>query len=1018
VRGLARVRAERRHLAVQLVGDVHEAVQQFGWGGHHPHLGNGPGLEAVLIEEFRMGEWIASIRIHGAEGRLPGEQMVRMGGVDAQPVPGWGLGDDPLRTNLADDTGDVAPQRDRQLQPSIGVAEEVDVGHAELRGSGALLGLTDARDVGSVDSRVETARVAIGDQAVGDGDAGVHQARDGSGGTEVGVVGVRDDDEDPFDLGVGESHSGNINGKEGGMGTTASEPGPGGNRTYDRGLMSVAAASRTSDLNGPDPAGPDPDKPSPGDATSGNTGAVDARLRFLLDDLNPQQRLAVVHDGGPLLVVAGAGSGKTRVLTRRIAYLLAARGVSPGEVLAITFTNKAAGEMKERVEALVGGRARAMWVSTFHSACVRILRREIKRLGFSSNFTIYDSGDAQRLMTLVARSLDLDPKRYPARALAAQVSNLKNELVDWETARSTAEDGQSRELAEVYAAYQRRLQEANALDFDDLIFTTVSLLQAFPDVAEHYRRRFRHVLVDEYQDTNHAQYVLVRELVGTSLEAGATGAAGPTRSELCVVGDADQSIYAFRGANIRNILEFESDYPDASVVMLEQNYRSTQTILSAANAVISRNSGRKPKRLWSDAGDGEQVVGYVADNEHDEAAYVASEVDRLSDEHGIRPADVAVFYRTNAQSRVFEEVFLRVGMPYKVVGGVRFYERKEVRDALAYLRVLANPADTVSMRRILNVPKRGIGDRAEALVAAFADRERIGFAAALDRADEVPAMATRSLKSVQEFSRLLAELREVVDADTPPADIVEAVLARTGYVDELAAEGTIEAEGRAENLAELVGVAREFSERVPDGTLAEFLEQVSLVADADSVPTDEGGQGVVTLMTLHAAKGLEFPVVFLTGLEDGVFPHLRTLGDPAELEEERRLAYVGVTRARQRLYLSRAQVRSAYGQTSYNPPSRFLEEIPGTLIDWRRLPEPAIASAARAVITAGGRRGSGPGLRPVPNLSPGDRVTHSAFGLGRVVATSGMGDGARASVDFGEPGVKELLLRYAPIEKL
>src|SRR3954453_6964471 len=558
--------------------------------------------------------------------------------------------------------------------------------------------------------------------------------------------------------------------------------------------------SAAGSLTSPDQAGARPGRPP---AQAGE--AADERLEALLGDLNPQQRLAVVHHGGPLLVVSGAGWGKTRVLTRRIAYLLAERSVSPGEVLAITFTNKAAGEMKERVEALVGGRARAMWVSTFHSACGRILRREIKRLGFSSNFTIYDAGDAQRLMTLVTRSLDLDPKRYPPRALAAQISNLKNELVDWETARSTASDGQSRELAEVYAAYQQRLQQANALDFDDLIFTTVVLLQAFPDVAEHYRRRFRHVLVDEYQDTNHAQYALVRELVGTDL--GDPSA----RSELCVVGDADQSIYAFRGANIRNILEFESDYPDASVVLLEQNYRSTQTILSAANAVIARNSGRKPKRLWSDAGDGEKIVGYVADNEHDEAAYVAGEVARLADEHELRPADIAVFYRTNAQSRVFEEVFLRVGLPYKVVGGVRFYERKEVRDALAYLRVLNNPADTVSLRRILNVPKRGIGDRAEALIGAFADRERIGFAAALDRAAEVPAMATRSLKSVQEFARLLGELREVVDSGAEPAEILEAILEKTGYLDELAAEGTIEAEGRAENLAELVGVAREFS---------------------------------------------------------------------------------------------------------------------------------------------------------------------------------------------------------------
>ncbi|HWG92956.1 MAG TPA: UvrD-helicase domain-containing protein, partial [Mycobacteriales bacterium] len=433
-------------------------------------------------------------------------------------------------------------------------------------------------------------------------------------------------------------------------------------------------------------------------------------VEALLSGLNPQQRAAVVHEGSPLLIVAGAGSGKTKALTTRIAYLLAARGVQPGEVLAITFTNKAAGEMKERVAALVGDRARTrswngMWVSTFHSSCVRILRSEAKRLGFTQSFSIYDAADAQRLMTLVCRDLDLDPKRYPARTVSNRVSDLKNELVDWETARDKAETELERTVAEAYAEYQRRLRQANALDFDDLIMTTVELLQAFPDVAEHYRRRFRHVLVDEYQDTNHAQYVLVRELVQP------VGDLPP--AELCVVGDADQSIYAFRGADIRNIQDFEVDYPDATTVLLEQNYRSTQNILSAANAVIARNPGRQPKRLWSDAGDGEKVVGYVADNEHDEAAFVAEEIDRLGDEHGVKPADVAVFYRTNAQSRVFEEVFIRVGLPYRVVGGVRFYERKEVKDALAYLRVLANPADVVNLRRIINVPRRGIGEKAE-----------------------------------------------------------------------------------------------------------------------------------------------------------------------------------------------------------------------------------------------------------------------------------------------------------------
>jgi DNA helicase-2/ATP-dependent DNA helicase PcrA len=754
----------------------------------------------------------------------------------------------------------------------------------------------------------------------------------------------------------------------------------------------------------------------------------------LLEGLNPQQRQAVVHAGGPLLIVAGAGSGKTKALTTRIAYLLAARGVQPGEVLAITFTNKAAGEMKERVASLVGPRARSMWVMTFHSACVRILRAEAKKLGFTSTFSIYDQADAQRLMTLVCRDLDLDPKRFPPRSMSNQVSDLKNELIDWETAKSRATGGMEEQVAEVYAAYQARLKEANALDFDDLIMTTVDLLQAFPDVAEHYRRRFGHVLVDEYQDTNHAQYVLVRELVGDSVgrgrrEDGPLVAVrepdGQPRAELCVVGDADQSIYAFRGADIRNILDFEADYPDATVVLLEQNYRSTQTILSAANAVIGKNPGRKDKRLWTDAGDGERIVGYVADNEHDEAAFVAGEVDRLADEHDVKPHQIAVFYRTNAQSRVFEEVFVRVGLPYRVVGGVRFYERKEVRDALAYLRVLANPSDTVSLRRILNTPRRGIGDRAEACLEAFASRERLPFAAALSRCSEVPGMAARSAKAVQEFADLMDELRTLVDGGMPPAEVIEAVLDRTGYLAELAQSVDPQDESRVENLAELVGVAREFSERVPDGAVAEFLEQVSLVADADQIPDADGEGGVVTLMTLHAAKGLEYPVVFLTGLEDGVFPHLRTLGDEKELQEERRLAYVGITRARERLYLSRAHLRSAWGQTSYNPQSRFLDEVPETLVDWQRgassvsAPAPALTRAADRVVGTARGRSAGPGLRPIPALAIGDKVTHDAFGLGTVTATRGAGDSTQAEVDFGAgTGAKWLLLRYAPLEKL
>jgi len=733
----------------------------------------------------------------------------------------------------------------------------------------------------------------------------------------------------------------------------------------------------------------------------------------LLEGLNPQQRAAVVHEGSPLLIVAGAGSGKTRVLTHRVAYLLGARNVQPGQILAITFTNKAAGEMKERVAALVGPRAKAMWVSTFHSACVRILRREAKHAGLSSTFSIYDQADSQRLMTLVFRDLDLDPKRYNPRSFSAQVSNLKNDLVDEETFAARAQTHIEKTIAEAYTLYQRRLREANAADFDDLIMTTVHLLQAFPDVAEHYRRRFRHVLVDEYQDTNHAQYMLIRELTGAAAEDDPLPPA-----ELCVVGDADQSIYAFRGATIRNILAFEEDYSSARTILLEQNYRSTQRILSAANAVIARNTGRKPKNLWSDAGDGADVVGYVADNEHDEASFVAAEVDRLSDEDGVLPMHVAVFYRTNAQSRVFEEVFIRVGLPYKVVGGVRFYERREVRDALAYLRVLANPEDTVSLRRIINVPKRGIGDRAEACLEALAQRERVTFADALRRCEDAYGLATRSLAAVQGFRQLMDDLRVLVEAGTGPATVLEAVLERSGYLSELTRSADPQDETRLENLQELVSVAREFEEASEGGTLTDFLEQVALVADADQIPDpDSESGGVVTLMTLHTAKGLEFPVVFLTGLEDGIFPHMRSLGDAAELEEERRLAYVGITRAQERLYLSRAAVRSAWGAPQFNPPSRFLEEVPAELVDWRRAESSVSSIPAMAGLAARSDVRS-PGNRVVVHLEPGDRVTHDTFGMGTVVSVEGVGDKAVASVDFRTEGVKRLLLRYAPVEKL
>jgi DNA helicase-2/ATP-dependent DNA helicase PcrA len=778
----------------------------------------------------------------------------------------------------------------------------------------------------------------------------------------------------------------------------------------------------------PDLPLPGPDFLTPGEIQSAAEPLPppDRDPESLLEGLNPQQREAVVHEGSPLLIVAGAGSGKTRVLTHRIAYLLAARGVRPGEVLAITFTNKAAGEMRERVIGLVGPRANRMWVSTFHSACVRILRREAGSVGLKSSFSIYDAADSQRLMTLVLRELDLDPKRYPPRSFSAQVSNLKNELVDEETFASRVGEGDhaQRMLAEAYTMYQRRLRQANALDFDDLIMTTVNILQAFPDVAEHYRRRFRHVMVDEYQDTNHAQYVLIRELVGA-------GTPDVPPGELVVVGDADQSIYAFRGATIRNIAEFEDDYPSAKTILLEQNYRSTQTILSAANALIAKNPTRRPKSLWTASGSGEPIIGYVADNEHDEASFVAGEIDRLTDTAGVRPGDVAVFYRTNAQSRALEEVFVRVGLPYKVVGGTRFYERREIKDALAYLRVLANPADTVNLRRILNVPKRGIGERAEAALTLLADRERIGFVEALARADEAPGIATRSLACIKEFTALLEALATVVEGGAGPATVLEAILEQTGYLSELVQSPDPQDETRVENLSELVAVAREFEEASPEGSLTDFLEGVSLVADADQVPDEaisdgadelapKEDQGVVVMMTLHTAKGLEFPVVFLTGMEDGVFPHMRAMTDNAELEEERRLAYVGVTRARERLYLSRAGVRSAWGAPQYNPPSRFLDEIPDELVDWRRTETSGMrGSTAPAIARLAQRAGvRSPGNRQVIHLEPGDQVTHDTFGLGTVVLVEGSGESAMAHVEFRDQGLKRLLLRYAPVEKL
>ncbi|MEE1622245.1 DNA helicase PcrA [Zafaria sp. Z1313] len=775
----------------------------------------------------------------------------------------------------------------------------------------------------------------------------------------------------------------------------------------------------------------------------------------LLEGLNPEQEQAVVHAGGPLLIVAGAGSGKTRVLSHRIAYLLATGRARPHEILAITFTNKAAAEMRERIGALVGPDAERMWISTFHSSCVKILRREAAAVGLKSNFSIYDSADSLRLITLVAKGLDLDPKKFAPKAIQHKISALKNELVDDEDFASTAaQDPFSRAVAEVYRGYTQRLRQANAMDFDDLIGQVVNIFRAFPAVADNYRRRFRHVMVDEYQDTNHAQYALVRELTGPD---GATPG-----GELTVVGDSDQSIYAFRGADIRNIVEFGKDYPDAHTIKLEQNYRSTQTILTAANAVISRNPDRPEKRLWTAEGDGARITGYVGESEQDEARWIAEEILRLNDEEGIRPGDVAVFYRTNAQSRSLEEQLMRMDLQYKVVGGTRFYDRKEIKDALAYLRVLVNPEDDVNVRRILNEPKRGIGDRAEYAVAALAERERISFMEALRRADEAPGMASRSVNAVAGFVKIIDDLAVVAEGSGAAASL-EAVLEQTGYLEMLRTSKEIQDESRVENLAELVAVVRDYERDNPDGTLGDFLEQVSLVADADSVPdapTDETGadmarrEGMVTLMTLHTAKGLEFPVVFLTGMEHGIFPHQRSLVDARELAEERRLAYVGLTRARRRLYVTRAEYRSLWGQSQYNPASQFLEEIPAELMDWKR--EGAVRAApggfggsirrdfatsrydngshwGAAASVPGRRSGDAESgaLRTAPTaraagrvqpqkeviqLSVGDKVSHSSFGSGTVLALEGAGDKTVAKVKFGADE-KRLLLRYAPLTK-
>ena len=849
--------------------------------------------------------------------------------------------------------------------------------------------------------------------------------------------------------------------------------------------------------------------------------------------LNDRQREAVTHAGSPLLILAGAGSGKTRVLTHRIAYLLATGRARAGEILAITFTNKAAAEMRERAGTLVGDDARRMWVSTFHSACVRLLRYEHEAAGLSSSFTIYDAQDSQRLIQMVLKAMDVDIKRFTPKMVAARISDAKNELIGPARYVETAgKDPVSRIVADAYVEYDKRMRASNALDFDDLIMRTVDLLRENPLIAEHYHRRFRHILVDEYQDTNHAQYVLVRALVGD-------GSDGVTPAELTVVGDSDQSIYAFRGATIRNIEEFERDFTGARTILLEQNYRSTQNILSAANAVIARNTGRRAKNLWTASGDGALITLDAADSEHDEARFVVGEIDRLADS-GVEWGDIAVFYRTNAQSRALEELLVRQGIPYRVVGGTRFYERREIKDALAYLQLISNPDDTVAARRVLNVPKRGIGAKAEEAIAAHAAHYGISFGAALrhlwlragcpagegegidvdalarstspdeasadssvsastgDTAGEKPAaneaadesaaaapasspaesapetapevlgITPRAAKSAAAFWGLIETLRAAEARGVSQADILEEVLDRTGYLAELRRSEDPQDASRVENLAELHSVAGAFAADVPGGTLADFLERVALVADSDQVPAEGERGGQVTLMTVHTAKGLEFPAVFVTGMEDGTFPHQRSLGDESELEEERRLAYVAITRARERLYLTRAAVRSAWGTPQEMPPSRFLDDIPAELLDVRR----AATSGERMRASYGGSYGSGSygsgsygrsrrsegrdpwgdtdtgafgsgrggasaqpaGVRkvmrmgvapaakpaedkPVLSLKVGDRIKHATLGTGTVTGIEGEGPRTVARIRFGL-GEKRLLVRMAPMEKI
>lgn len=729
-------------------------------------------------------------------------------------------------------------------------------------------------------------------------------------------------------------------------------------------------------------------------------------LDHLLADLNPAQRQAVTHIGGPLVVVAGAGSGKTRVLTRRIAYLIEAMEISPFEILAITFTNKAAAEMRNRLVDLVGPLAEKMWVSTFHSACVRILRQHGTALGFKSSFTIYDQSDSVRLIGYVIRDLDIDPKRFSARAVAAAISSAKADFVGSEEYMSSARNIFERRIGEIYLDYQRRLLASSAMDFDDLLNMTVRLFEEFPDVLDYYQRRFLHLLVDEYQDTNRVQNRLVTLVAAES-------------RNVFVVGDSDQSVYGFRGADMTNILEFEKSFPDAQTVVLEQNYRSTQTILDAANAVISNNLSRSPKNLWTAGGSGELITLYKGSTDRDEAAFIASRIHELTSSVAAY-SDIAVFYRTNSQSRVLEEEFIRRSIPYRVLGATKFYDRREIRDILAYLRAVANPADEVSLRRVLNVPKRGVGDASVAKIDSYAAVGGIAFNTALEHA-ELAGVGGKALKGIRELVELLARAREMVQAGKSAKELIEFVTEESGYMSELRVERTVDAAGRIENLEELVRVGEEHAD------LDEFLEAVALVSASD----EEVSDSTVVMMTLHTAKGLEFPVVFLTGMEDGIFPHQRSMTDPSELEEERRLCYVGITRARERLFMTLASSRGQWGEGLSNPPSRFLDEIPGHLIeDLTPKRRPSSLSYFGGSEEGAGLSSPSGFRRPLPsgfassgvspelaNLKVGDDIVHKKWGEGVVTSMKGRGGDAEITVRFPSMGEKTLLLSLAPIKR-